>query len=188
MIHAEKINRAGRAIALALLALLLTQPGCKSTDDPSNSSANPPFVEAGDLDDIRRRGTLRALIPNLERSSYLLRRGSPLDDDRELIQDFADGEGLQIYWITIDSRRDLIRYLLEGQGDLIAANLTATAQRRRRVDFTVPVRLVREQVVTRSSDLTIREPADLQGRRIAVRRSSSFWNTLHDLRKRYPNP
>ena len=56
MIRGEKIHWGGRAIALALLALLLTQPGCKSADRPSNSSANPPFVEAGDLDDIRRRG------------------------------------------------------------------------------------------------------------------------------------
>ena len=187
MIHEEKIKWGGRAIALALLAPLATQPGCKTADGPSNSSANPPFVEAGDLDDIRRRGTLRVLVPNLERSSYLPRRGSPLDDERELIQDFADLEQLQVYWITVDSRSDLIHYLLEGKGDLIAANLTATPQRRKRVGFTVPVKLVREQVVTRKSDLTVHEPADLQGRRVGVRRSSSFWHTLHDLRKRYPD-
>ena len=186
MIHGEKIHRTGRVIALALFALLVTQPGCKTADGQSNSSAHPPFVEAGDLGDIRRRGTLRVLIPNLERSSFLPRRGSPLDDERELIQDFADLEGLEVYWIVIDARSDLIRYLLEGKGDLIAANLTATAQRRKRVSFTVPVKLVREQVVTRKSDLTIHEPADLQGRRIAVRRSSSFWTTLHTLQKQYP--
>ena len=163
MSHEEKITRAGRTIALALLALLLAQPGCNTADGQSNSSAHPPFVEAGDLDDIRRRGTLRVLIPNLERSSYLPRLGSPLDDERELIQDFADLENLQVYWITVDSRSDLIQYLLEGKGDLIAANLTATAQRRERMSFTVPVRLVREQVVTRKSDMTIHGPEDLQG-------------------------
>jgi membrane-bound lytic murein transglycosylase F len=103
-----------------------------------------------------------------------------------LIADFAIQEGLEPYWISVDSRGDMIPFLLEGKGDLVAANLTATPERRDRVAFTVPVKLVREQVVTRRSDDTISQPADLEGRRVAVRRSSSFWHTLKRLRGKYP--
>jgi membrane-bound lytic murein transglycosylase F len=172
-------------LGLALLALAALSPGCESRPDP-NSSSTPPFIQAGDLDDIRERGTLRVLVPKLDRNSFLPRRGSPLDSERELIADFAHLEGIDLYWISVDSRSDLIPFLLDGQGDLVAANLTATPERRELVAFTVPVKLVREQVVTRRSDRTVGRPADLEGRRVAVRRSSSFWHTLKRLRARYP--
>ena len=98
------------------------------------------------------------LVPRL-RNGYLPRRGSPLDHERELIADFARDEGLEPFWVSVDSRSDLIPFLLEGKGDLIAANLTATRERRDQVAFTVPVKLVREQVVVRRSDHTISQPA-----------------------------
>jgi membrane-bound lytic murein transglycosylase F len=175
----------GTACAIALLAIAWSLPGCGSSSEP-NSSNTPPFIESGDLDDIRERGTLRVLVPRIDRNSYLPRRGSPLENERELINDFARQEGLEPYWVSVDSRSDLIPFLLEGKGDLVAANLTATAERRDRVAFTVPVKLVREQVATRRSDDTISHVADLEGRRVAVRRSSSFWHTLKRLRQRYP--
>ena len=159
--------------------------GCSAAPDP-NSSSTPPFIEAGDLAQIRQRGTLRVLVPRLDRHDFLPRRGSPLEHERELLAEFALEEGLEIYWVSVDSRSDLIPFLLEGQGDLIAANLTATRERRNRVDFTVPVKLVREQVVVRRGDRTVSDPADLEGRRVAVRRSSSFWQTLKRLRDRHP--
>jgi membrane-bound lytic murein transglycosylase F len=177
-------SRTAAGVLLALLPLLL--PGCGAPPDP-NSSSKAPFIEAGDLPEIRERGTLRVLVPTLERRSFLPRRGSPLDSERELIGMFAEQEGLEPFWITVDSRSDLIPLLLDGHGDLVAANLTATPERREHVAFTVPVKRVREQVVTRRSDRTIERPEDLEGRRVAVRRSSSFRRTLERLRERLPD-
>jgi len=178
-------RRARSSIGWAVALLLTWSAGCGSPPEP-NSSTTPPFIESGDLDAIRERGTLRVLVPTLDRNSFLPRRGSPLDSERELIREFARQEGLEPYWVSVDSRSDLIPHLLEGKGDLVAANLTATSERREQVTFTVPVKLVREQVVTRRSDRTIRGIADLEGRRVAVRPSSSFWYTLSRLRERYP--
>ena len=175
----------GSVLGVALLALASPLTGCGSPSEP-NSSSTPPFIETGDLGEIRKRGTLRILVPRIDRNSYLPRRGSPLESERELIADFARQEGLEPYWVSVDSRSNMIPYLLEGKGDLVAANLTATPERRDRVAFTVPVKLVREQVATRRSDDTISQPADLEGRRVAVRRSSSFWHTLKRLRTKYP--
>ena len=170
-----------RASGLALLGLVVAA-SCGRPGDPHTSST-PPFVEAGDLEAIRESGVLRVLIPRL--ADYLPRGENPVDEERALIADFARQQGLEAFWIPVDSRSDLIRFLLEGRGDVVASNLTATAERRKDVAFTVPVRLVREQVVTRKGDGTIARPADLVGRYVAVRRSSSFWGTLTELRERY---
>jgi membrane-bound lytic murein transglycosylase F len=174
-----------RLTTLAVCALLCLLAGCGESSAP-NSSSKPPFVESGDFEQIRERGTLRVLVPNLERSGYLPRHGSPLDYERELIRNFAEQERLDLFWVTVESREDLIPFLLEGKGDLIASNLTATSERRKRVAFTVPVKLVREQLVTRASDETISGPEDLEGRYVAVRRSSSFWNTIERWREKVP--
>src|SRR5262245_57584872 len=170
-----------RALGLASFGLVAAV-SCGSSPD-ANTSSTPPFVEAFDLDGIQQRGVLRVLIPHL--ADYLPRGENPVDDERELIADFARQQGLETYWIRVDSRADLIPFLLEGRGDIVASNLTATADRRKEVAFTVPVQLVREQVVTRKGDGTIKRPADLVGRYVAVRRSSSFWGTLDELRARY---
>lgn len=172
------------ATALAAWAVLSSAACFESRD--TNSSTIPPFIEAGDLGEIRARRTLRVLVPSLERSSYLPRHGSPLDDERELILEFAEREGLEAFWVSVDSRSDLIPFLLEGRGDIVVANLTATDRRRKEVGFTVPVKQVREQLITRRNDETISSPRDLVGRRIAVRRSSSFWQTVEELRDRFP--
>jgi membrane-bound lytic murein transglycosylase F len=69
---------------------------------------------------------------------------------------------------------------------LIAANLTVTERRRRRVSFTVPVTVVREQLIARAGEEPISGPSDLEGRRVFLRRSSSFWTTIEELRERHP--
>ena len=71
----ENTTCAQRATGPAFLALAVLFAGCSSPPVETNESSSPPFIEAGDFDDIRRRGTLRILVPSLERSSYLPRSG-----------------------------------------------------------------------------------------------------------------
>jgi membrane-bound lytic murein transglycosylase F len=177
------IGRTRSAICAAAL-LAAAASGCFAPGP--DSSPDPPFIEAGDLDEIRERRTLRVLLPLLDPLLSPPRRGGPIDGARESIAAFARAEGLDVFWIPVHSRGDLIPFLLQGKGDVIAANMTVTPERRERVAFTVPIEFVREQVVVRKGDPTIRKPADLEGRRVAVRRSSSFWQTLQDLRETYP--
>ncbi len=178
-------DRSAAALA-ALLLPALAWVGCGGWEFGSGRASAPPFIEAGDLEQIRARGTLRVLLPLLERRSYLPRGHDVLEAERELVEAFARRQGLEPYWIHVASRSDLIPYLLEGKGDLIAANLTATDERRSQVAFTVPVGFAREQLVTRRGDDGLHGPADLAGRRVAVRPSSSFRHTLEALRARHP--
>ncbi len=160
--------------------------GCSGSGTQSARATSPPYIESGDLKEIRARGTLRILLPLADRGGQRLRGDDPLEAERALVEAFARQQGLEPYWIHVPSRGDLIPYLRTGKGDIAVANLTATDGRRKQVAFSVPVSLVREQVVTRHSDVGIGEAADLVGRRVAVRQSSSFRETLDDLRVKYP--
>jgi membrane-bound lytic murein transglycosylase F len=167
---------------LAALALLFPACGRGPTGDEADGAA---FID-GDLAAIMERGELRILLPKRMKDPQLPRKGYSLDFERELAGTYAFELGVEPFEIFVDSRDRLIPDLLAGRGDLVAANLTATAARKKKVAFSVPVAVVREQLVTRVDDLTISSTADLDGRRIALRPSSSFWETVSRLRERYP--
>jgi len=168
---------------LLLLPILVT--GCDKPDGNLIGTAEPPFIEAGDLPEITARGQLRVLYPRRNVTPSLPRKGHSLDFEIDLVRSYAEQSGLEPLFIYVDSRKGLIPALLEGKGDLIAGNLTATEERRRQVDFTVPLTVVREQIVTRKSD-TIERAEQLAGRKVALRRSSSYWASIQELRERHP--
>jgi membrane-bound lytic murein transglycosylase F len=171
------------------MAAILVLSACLGCAEPEPSP--PPqaavAVEAGDLAQIVESGQLRVLLPLRVGTDRLPRKGRPLFDyDRELAAAYAEQLGVDPVLIYVESREELIPSLLEGRGDLVAANLTVTPERKKSVAFTVPVAVVREQLVTRSDDVTFTDALDLIGRRIAVRRSSSFWDTVNELRNVHP--
>jgi membrane-bound lytic murein transglycosylase F len=179
-----KVSRAhGPWIVLLTGVLLLS---CVSCDKDKRGVDEPPFIESGDLEDIERRGTLRILIPRGNRTAHLPRKGFSLAFEIDLAESYAHARDLEPVFVYVDSRDDLIPSLLDGKGDFVAANMTVTPERKRQVRFTVPLDVVREQLVTRGDEVEIGDAAGLAGRHVAVRRSSSYWNAIHALRERVP--
>ena len=133
-----------------------------------------------DLDAIRKRGALRVLTRNSS-TTYFLHRGEELGFEYELTQEFARTLGVRLELVIPPSREALAAYLREGKGDLIAAGLAVTAERSREFAFTTPYNRVSELLVVSTKDKTTRSLADLQGRKIAVRRSSSYHQALAPL-------
>ena len=177
-----------RALAawVCLIGLLLTV-GCEKPEPVEELLlTEPPFIATEDLDGIVESGTLRVLLPLLIDQARLPRDGFPLDLERSQAEAYAESLDLEPVFIYVESRAAMIDALIHGRGDLIAANLTATAERRQRVDFTVPLAVVREQIVTRADDSALNGPAQLDGRTVHVRPSSSFWNTVERLAERHP--
>lgn len=179
-------------VALLVVAMAACKPsgkdtnGSSSPDKSQKASATPwEFIETGDLAALEKHGKIRILLPRQGDGPYLPRQGFPLDIERQTAEEFAESLGLEPLWVYVDNRGDLINWLLEGKGDVIAANLTVTDERKKRVAFTVPVARVREQLVTRKDD-TIQKAADLAGRKVVVRKSSSYWGTIEALQKKYP--
>ncbi len=138
-------------------------------------------VHKDDLPGIRERGVLRVLTRN-NATTYYLWRGRQVGFEYELMKRFAESQGLTLEMIVAPSRQHLIPMLLWGAGDVIAAGLTATEERRRLgVAFSRPYNWVREVLVARRDDRSLHRLADLAGRTIVVRRSSSYWKTASGL-------
>jgi membrane-bound lytic murein transglycosylase F len=91
----------------------------------------------GDLDAIKKRGTLRVLTRNNAVSFYLY-KGNRDGFDYELAKGFAKSQGLTLEIVLAPSYDALLPMLKAGRGDFIAASLTATPERAKEVDFTKP--------------------------------------------------
>lgn len=176
--------------SMALLAGLLSACGPDEAKDPSQTprivEAADTYVEKGDLEQLKDRGQLRILLPPYsDDANYLPRHGFPLHFETELLSRFANNIGLEPVWIYVNSFDALIPTLLQGKGDVVAANLTITDQRKKIIAFTVPVTIVREQLVMRAGD-NIKTRKDLSGRKIAVRKATSYWDSVQALKQDNP--
>ena len=80
---------------------------------------------------------------------------------------------------------ELVPALVAGRGDLIAADITVTEQRREKVAFTVPAHRTREHIVVRKGD-RVESLRELEGREITIRERSSFWHAVQDARRTHP--
>ncbi|MGZ6069758.1 MAG: transporter substrate-binding domain-containing protein [Myxococcaceae bacterium] len=135
----------------------------------------------GDLAGVKKHRVLRVLTRN-NAVSYFLLRGEAVGFDRDLMKRFADGLEVRLQIIVPPSHADLVPWLLEGRGDVIAASYTETPERGKQVAFSAPYLEVQELLVQRASEPVLRSVAELRGRRIRVRRGSSYQGTLERLR------
>ena len=143
-----------------------------------------PSVSLEDLPGIKKHGVLRVLTRN-NPATYFLWRGELLGFEYELAQHFSKKNKLRVEMVVPPSREDLIPWLLEGKGDVIAASMTISSEREAQgVAFSRPYFKASEIVVTRADepDDQLKEPEDLAGRTLVVRRSSSYWPTLEALK------
>ena len=176
-------------------ALLLTLAACTDRDpgleDELAQVADPMLgIWRGDLDGMIERRQIRVLVPYSRTFYFIDERGSQLGLSHTFMEAFEDhlnrelGSGhLRVSVVYVPVTRDrLIPWLLEGRGDLIAANLTVTEAREAQIAFTEPlVRNVRELLVSGPSAAPVSQLDDLAGRTVFVRRESSFFESLTDL-------
>jgi membrane-bound lytic murein transglycosylase F len=118
-------------------------------------------------------------------TTYFLHRGEELGFEYELVREFARSLGVRLELVIPPSREALADYLRQGKGDLIAAGLAITPERAREFAFTAPYNRVSELLVVSAKDRGTRSLADLRGRKIGVRRSSSYYQALAPLQGRH---
>ncbi len=146
---------------------------CRSDEEPALL-----LLDKGDLSRIKERGEIRVVVPTLS-EGCLPRKGIPAAAERELAQSFGDRLGVEVTFICTDDREVLLSMLEEGKGDLVAAQLTATTERKQRAAFTRPTATVSEWLVgAKGAENLPRNVDDLEGHEIHVRKSSSFAHTL----------
>jgi membrane-bound lytic murein transglycosylase F len=138
-----------------------------------------------DLDQIKERGFIRVLTRN-NPTCYFMHRGLLMGFEYELIQNFAQQLDLDVVVIVPENRDELAKWLEEGRADVIAANVTMMPdhfKNKRELEFGHRYGEFHETIVARADDHSIQSLEDLKGRKIYVRKSSSYYKSLTDLRK-----
>ena len=139
-------------------------------------------VYRDDLPGIKKRKNLRVLTSNTA-ATYFQWRGQLMGFEYEMAKKFAGQLGLNLEIIVAPGHADMIPMLLKGEADVIAAALTPTKQRLAQdLAFSIPYLYASQMVVTCASDNRLRSIKDLSGRTVTVRRSSSYWQTLENLK------
>jgi membrane-bound lytic murein transglycosylase F len=140
------------------------------------------FISRADLATIKEHQVLRVLTRN-NASTYFLWRGELHGFEYELAREFAKGLKVRLEMVVPPSRDLLIPWLQEGKGDLIAAAMTRTDERQREpLAFSRPYNTISEIVVSRHDD-PIDSAEQLAGRRVVIRRSSSYWSSMEALQQ-----
>ncbi len=134
-------------------------------------------VFTDDLPGLKERRRLRMITRN-NAMTYFIYRGQQIGFEYELMKRFASQHNLNLEIVIPNSHAELLSYLNEGKGDVVASAMTITEERQEQAAFTLPYNEVSELVVVHADDDSIASLQDLAGRTIHVRASSSFYTTL----------
>lgn len=172
---------------LFAVALSLVMAGCHGRQPKANGE------EVGyDLDVIESRGKIVALT-DYNSISYFIYRGTPMGYQYELLQDLAKKLDLQLEIKVSNNLEKDFEDLVNHNVDLLAINLTVTAERQKIMNFTLPIMETRQVLVQLSESQRKRNDAtydgskkvstllDLAGKTVYVVKNSAFAERLHNV-------
>ena len=143
----------------------------------------------GDFDEMLKRRCIRALVP-FSKTLFFIDKGRKHGAVYELLMGFENDINekhkkgnlkIDVAFVPVP-RDELLPALLEGRGDVIAADLTITEKRLQYADFTTPfVTGINEILIASPSEPVITNLDELSGREIFVRKSSSYYRNLKRL-------
>ncbi|WP_431322932.1 transporter substrate-binding domain-containing protein [Rhizobium sp. YTU87027] len=148
-----------KRILTALAALAITA-----------GSALPSF--AGMIDDIRSRGTVRIGVSlGGEPIGFRDAQNNPVGYDVDVATQLAQKLGVPVEFVDVsgDAR---ISMLVSGQIDVAVANTSATLERAKTVNFTIPYNRAGLRVIVQK-DAGIKELKDLAGKKVVVGRGTT---------------
>jgi membrane-bound lytic murein transglycosylase MltF len=184
----------GKGIAgLSAAALAVAFASALLAAAPAQAKEELPFQIlkwTGDFDAMIARRKIRVLVVSNKALYYVdngAQHGIVYDLFTEWEKQLNRKRRLPIEMVFVPVRRsELLHALVEGLGDVAAADLTETPGRRELVDFTAPLaKGVHEIVVTGPASPSLASIDDLAGKEVFVRPSSSYWETLTALNERF---
>ncbi|WP_164503410.1 transporter substrate-binding domain-containing protein [Pleionea sediminis] len=117
--------------------------------------------------DIKNSGYIRALKLSWEQEKHLPRSGSTSLVHRELFEDFAEENGLDVKWIMVDNLELMLDALKNHQADIIPRHLSITSKRAKDLSFTQHLSKDKEVLIGRSKisnlnkqSITVKLPAE----------------------------
>ena len=191
MAMAERASPQVRGLSLHPVLGMIVGAGLLAAAGPPESRAQTEATErfpSSPLELVAPGRTLTVIVPSREAEIRRLGASGFLDSSRfyrDLVRRFAEQHFLEIDWLEVERWDELVPALVAGRGDLIAADITVTEQRKEKVAFTVPAHRTREHIVVRKGD-RVESLGDLAGREITIRERSSFWHAVQVARRTHP--
>jgi membrane-bound lytic murein transglycosylase MltF len=190
------LHHANFRLAAFVGGILVAAASAWSTENqaPGKTGLDLERVErkwTGDFDGMVGRHMIRALVV-YSKTFYFLDGATQRGTSTDALHAFQEHVNkqlgkkvrrVQVLFIPV-ARDELLPALIEGRGDLAVANLTITPERQRVVAFSQPVWSgIKELVVTGPGAPEIKSTDDLAGKKVLVRKSSSYYESLQTLNK-----
>ena len=174
-------------VSICLYQICFTQLGMTADSTPDAQFERVLKKKFSDLNETTRQ--LRVLV-SYSNSNFFYAKGQAKGIEAELMQQYERylNKGLyrgkpkvHIVFIVLPFKQ-LIPSLINGRGDIVAAGLTITPERRDLVAFSTPyISNVKEIVVTAQGITDLRHLDDLSGRTVHVVSGSSYVQSLERL-------
>lgn len=174
----------------------------KETDDASETESlvhplhtHLKIMMKDDLDKIMERKYIRVLT-TVNKTNFYISNGNLYGFEYSLLKKYEKYLNRNIKRNNLKtvmefipvSRDQLIPMLNQGYGDIAAAGLTITPQRQEEVDFTIPYLTdINEIIVTPEGGFSPESKYDLSGKKVWVRKSSSYYESLEKLNSELEN-
>ncbi|MEM9858367.1 MAG: transporter substrate-binding domain-containing protein [Bacteroidota bacterium] len=193
LVMSQKLALKYYFIALLLLGIF-GLISCGNGKPEEQVAVEEPSIEPidFDLDGIRQRGAVVAILDNSS-TGYFIYKGQPMGYEFDLLTLFAKHLNIRLKIELTNSIDQAFDMLNQGRGDIIAYNLTITNERKKRAQFSESHYKTKQVLVQRKPDgwrkLTrdkinnslIRDQNDLMGKKVYVRKSSSYVQRLKNL-------
>jgi membrane-bound lytic murein transglycosylase MltF len=170
-------------------------PSSESTSSHSAAVELPAMVEEvlgpfhGDFDALVEKREIRVLV-TYNMTNFFLDGGTPRGITADALREFEKAlnkelklgrRPLQVTAVPV-VRDQLFPFLEDGRGDIAIASLTITPERSTSVDFSIPTAQgISEVVVTGPESPALSGIDDLAGKKIVIRESSSYRESLEKL-------
>ncbi|MFC2090768.1 transglycosylase SLT domain-containing protein, partial [Bacteroidota bacterium] len=188
------MKKKNKSISILVLLIILLSPSFEacnrfgSNDQQSENNGH----EISDMEEIRRKGKL-VVVADYNSTSYFIYRGQPMGYQYQMLQELANYLDIPLeIKVSSDIDKSFID-LNKGDIDLIAINLTVTADRKQKVSFTYPHTQTRQVLVQRLpsnykllnpnqlNDSLIRNQLDLAFKTVYVQKGSVYADRLASL-------
>ena len=135
-------------------------------------------ARAADLAQIKARGSLRVLASADEDAAWFAQQASDSPGfEREVLEGFSRIQKLRFEAVPVARWEDAIPMLLREEGDVLGG-ISATRERRQKVDFSVELLPARSVVVTSRPHPSIRSLAALRRARLVIVASTTWAEAL----------
>jgi membrane-bound lytic murein transglycosylase MltF len=172
-------------------------PAASEPATPEEQAADATAIQAmqkwtGDLDGMIERRVIRVLT-TYSKTTFFIDRGTQLGLVPDAFRLFEDdlnkklkNKNIRVHVVFVPvAHDDLIPALLEGRGDVVAAQTVVTEWRGEKVDFTKPTRTgISSFVITAPGVAPIAAPQDLAGKEVYLRSSDISAPAVQEFNKK----